>query len=210
MSTQTWIIAIIAGAAAVALPESLLAAGGDHSRSSAENRIVQAVRKEINTLTNYGVFDHVAFTVNGQKVVLKGHASRPTLKDSAERVVQKIEGVERVENEIKVLPFSRFDDRIRAHAYVRIYGHTALARYNPNRGAPIFTSLAQYAGGITNDPPIGNHPIHIIVDNGNITLEGIVDSEADKSIAFMEANSTPGAFSVTNNLRVAKSERSSK
>ena len=113
---------------------------------------------------------------------LMGQVRRPTLKSSAERVVQDIEGVENVVNNIEVLPTSPNDDRIRMAAYRAIYGHTALNRY-AMRAVP---------------------PIHIIVKNGDITLEGVVANESDKNIAYMQAQSVSGAFKVTNNLRVEK------
>lgn len=165
-------------------------------------RIVKEVRKEILTLPNYGLFDDIRFTVEGDTVRLTGYASRPTLKTSAANVVKDIQGVERVENQIEVLPLSRFDDQIRARAYVAIYGDPALARYNPNRGVPIPMSPARIAAGITNDPPPGNHPIRIIVKDGNLTLAGVVDSAADRQIAEARANNVFGAFTVKNEIQV--------
>lgn len=166
-------------------------------------RIVKEVRKEILTLPNYGLFDDIRFTVEGDTVRLTGYASRPTLKSSAANVVKDIQGVERVENQIEVLPLSRFDDQIRARAYVAIYGDPALARYNPNRGVPIPMSPARIAVGITNDPPPGNHPIRIIVKDGNLTLAGVVDNAADRQIAEARANNVFGAFTVKNEIQVA-------
>ena len=64
-------------------------------------------------------------------------------------------------------------------------------------------SVARQAGGITNDPPIGWHAIHIIVNNGNVTLTGVVDNEGDLTMAGMRANMVPGVFSVDNALMVA-------
>jgi osmotically-inducible protein OsmY len=168
-------------------------------------RIAKEVRKQIITLPQYGVFDYIHFTIKGANtVVLHGRASRPTLKSSAEKVVSKIEGVESVDNQIEVLPNSTNDDRIRAAVYASIYRYPALQRYTSNRGGPRgVPSVARAAGGITNDPPIGYHAIHIIVENGNVTLTGVVDSENDLAIAGMRANSVPGVFSVDNDLQVA-------
>ena len=109
-----------------------------------------------------------------------GQVTRPTLKSDAERVVKDIEGVERVVNNIEVLPLSPNDDRIRLAVYRAIYGDTSLSRY-----------------GLQAIPPV-----HIIVSNGKVTLEGVVSSEADKNIANIRANGVPGVFGVTNNLRV--------
>ncbi|MCC6366922.1 MAG: BON domain-containing protein [Bryobacterales bacterium] len=144
--------------------------------------IEREVRHELVMLPYYGVFDNLQFRVDGYTVTLLGQVTRPTLKSDAERVVKKIEGVESVKNEIKVLPLSSMDDRLRLALYRAIYGNTALNRYSL-RAVP---------------------PIHIIVDNGNVTLEGVVSSEADKNIANIQANGVSGVFSVTNRLRVVK------
>ncbi len=162
--------------------------------------MARAIQKEILTLSSYGVFDWITFSLNGYNVILKGQASRPTLKDAAEQVTKKVEGVARVDNRIEVLPLSPNDDRVRTQVYARIYGSPQLSRYNPNRGTPIWLSPARIANGLTNDPPIGFHPIHIIVKNGNVTLEGVVLNEGDRTIAGILANQTPGAFSVENEL----------
>lgn len=169
-------------------------------------RIAQAVRREIVTLPNYGLFDDIRFGIDGSTVFLRGQASRPTLKKSAERVVAAIEGVDEVKNEIEVLTFSRNDDRIRTLTYIAIYGNPVLSRYNPNRGSPLFRGPASLAGGLTNDPPRGFHPIHIIVNNGNVRLTGVVDTSGDKAIAGIRANQVDGAFRVDNELVVANAE----
>ena len=170
------------------------------SQADAE-RIVREVRHQLLSLTNYGVFDSLSFGIQGRTIVLRGYASRPQLKSEAERTVKKIEGVAGVNNQIKVLPLSPNDDRIRVGVYQRIYGQPALRKYT---GSPVgfgdFGSIARAAGGITVDPPRGYHAIHIIVDRGHVILTGVVDRESDANIASMQANSTPGAFSVDNEL----------
>src|SRR6516162_4999831 len=114
-------------------------------------RIAKEVRKQIVTLPQYGVFDNIHFAIKGtDTVVLRGKASRPTLKSSAENVVKKIEGVTNVDNQIQVLPVSNNDDRIRAAVYASIYRYPALQRYTANRGRPQGPSVARAAGGITN------------------------------------------------------------
>ena len=171
----------------------------DYDRVS---KLARSIQKEILRLTEYGVFDEIGFGIKGSAVILRGYASRPILKSAAERVVKKIEGVSDVVNEIEVLPLSPNDDQLRLRTYVAVYGNTVLQRYNPNRGAPIFNSLAMRIGGITNDPPIGFHPIHIIVKNGNVTLTGVVDNESDRAVAEITANGVPGVFNVKNELAV--------
>lgn len=156
------------------------AAGDQQSSSRDRNRIIRQVRHELVMLPYYGVFDNFSYRVEGGTVTLLGQVTRPTLKSSAENVVKDIEGVERVDNQIKVLPLSPNDDRLRVALFRAIYGQTALNRY-ALRAVP---------------------PIHIIVDNGNVTLEGVVANEGDKNIANIQANGVPGVFSVVNNLRV--------
>jgi len=146
------------------------------------DRLVKEVRHELVMLPYYNVFDNLAFKVDGSTVTLMGQVTRPTLKSDAERVVKSIEGVDKVVNKIEVLPLSPNDERIRMAVYRAIYGNTSLQRY-----------------GLQAVPPI-----HIIVNNGNVTLEGVVANEADKNIANLQANGVPGVFSVKNNLRVEK------
>lgn len=147
-----------------------------------EARIAKEVRHELVMLPYYGVFDNLAFKVEGSTVTLLGQVTRPTLKSDAEKAVKGIEGVEKVVNQIQVLPLSPNDDRIRLAAYRAIYGESALQRYQL-QAVP---------------------PIHIIVENGHVTLEGVVATDADKNLAGIRANGVPGAFSVTNNLQVEK------
>jgi hyperosmotically inducible protein len=144
-------------------------------------RLMREVRHELVMLPHYGVFDHLAFRVNDGEVELFGQVTRPTLKSDAENVVRRIEGVERVINRIEVLPVSPSDDQLRLALFRAIYGHSALNRY-ALQAVP---------------------PIHIIVKNGDVTLEGTVASEADRNIAYIQANGVPGVFSVKINLRVA-------
>jgi hyperosmotically inducible protein len=148
--------------------------------TKAQARIVKEVRHQILMLPDFGAFDNLAFKLNGYDVTLFGQVTRPSLKSDAERVVKKIEGVEHVDNRIEVLPPSSFDDRIRRDVFDAIY------RYAP---------LQHYGVG-------SNRPIRIIVNHGNVTLEGVVDRESDKNMAGLRANGVPGVFSVQNNLVV--------
>jgi hyperosmotically inducible protein len=170
-------------------------------------KLAEAVRKQIVSNTQYGVFDFIHFAIKGgDTVILRGQASRPTLKSSLESTIKRIPGVKSVENEIEVLPLSPNDDRIRAAVYRSIYGYGPLQRYTSNRGPSARignNSVARQAGGITADPPFGWHAIHIIVKNGNVTLAGVVDSDSDFAMAGMRANMVSGVFSVDNDLQVA-------
>lgn len=168
-------------------------------------KMAQEIRKQIVTLPQYGVFDNIHFAIQGgDTVILRGQASRPTLKSGIENSVKKINGVKNVTNEIEVLPLSTNDDNLRAAVYRSIYSYPALQKYTANRGGgSSMPSVARAAGGITNDPPIGFHAIHIIVKNGNVTLVGAVNNDADLAMAGMRANTVPGVFSVENQLEVA-------
>jgi len=160
----------------------LFAIGLSAAETRGTDRLAKEVRHELVMLPYYGVFDNLAFRVDGNTVTLLGQVTRPTLKSSAENVVKDIEGVTRVVNNIEVLPVSPDDDRIRVALYRAIYGQTALNRYSM-QAVP---------------------PIHIIVKNGNATLEGVVSNEGDKNIANIQAQGVPGVFKVANNLRVEK------
>jgi hyperosmotically inducible protein len=149
---------------------------GSHS----QDRITREVRHELVMLPYYGVFDNLAYRVDGSTVTLLGQVTRPTLKSDAGNVVKGIEGVDRVDNQIKVLPTSPMDDRIRIAVYRTLYGQPPLDRY-ALQAVP---------------------PIHIIVENGRVTLEGVVANQADKDVANVRANTVSGVFSVVNNLRV--------
>ena len=162
--------------------------GADLSPASLE-RITREVHHELVMLPFYGVFDNLAYKVDPDgTVTLMGQTVRPTLKSDAERAVKRIEGVTKVINNIEVLPPSPMDDRIRLAAYRAIYGHPALNMYQL-RAIP---------------------PIHIIVKNGHVTLEGVVARQMDKQIAETQANSVPGVFSVTDNLSVEEEESGKK
>jgi hyperosmotically inducible periplasmic protein len=145
-----------------------------------QDRITREVRHELVMLPYYGVFDNLAYRVDGNTVTLFGQVTRPTLKSDAEHAVKDIEGVERVNNQIEVLPLSPMDDRIRMAEYRAIFSQPGLDRY-AMQAVP---------------------PIHIIVSNGKVTLEGVVANAADKNLAGIKANGVSGVFSVNNNLRV--------
>ena len=150
------------------------------------DRIVKEVRHELVMLPFYGVFDNLAYKVDPDgTVTLLGQTVRPTLKSDAGNVVKHIEGVEKVVNNIEVLPTSPNDDRIRLATYRAIYGNETLSEYQI-RAVP---------------------PIHIIVKNGHVTLEGAVARQMDKQIAGLQANQVSGVFSVTNNLLVDEEEK---
>jgi hyperosmotically inducible protein len=158
--------------ASVAIP----AQAADASKNSS---IQREVRHELVTLSRYSVFDNIAYRVDGTKVTLIGQVVQPVLKDDAGKAVKSVEGVTQVDNQIEVLPLSPMDDGIRKAVFRAIYGDPELSRY----------SLQAVPS------------IHIIVKNGNVTLEGAVMNDMDKEIANLRANAVPGVFGVTNHLR---------
>lgn len=149
--------------------------------SATEAHLIKDVRHALLGLPYYTVFDDIGFNVNGGTVTLVGEVTRPVLKSDAQNAVKHVEGVADVVNNIEVLPLSPNDDTIRRAAYRAIYGDPFLStRYG-------FQSLPS---------------IHIIVDRGNIRLEGFVANQADKTMAGLRANGVPGAFKVQNDLQI--------
>jgi hyperosmotically inducible protein len=154
------------------------------AQGAIDPQLSKRVRKELVTLPYYGVFDNLAYSINGGNVTLYGQVVRSSTSSDAERRVKRIPGVTDVVNNIKVLPLSRFDDNIRVATYRSIARMGGLYRYL--QGA--------------------NPSLHIVVDRGHVTLEGVVSGKNDRNLAYMAANRVPGVFSVTNNLRVEGSE----
>lgn len=154
---------------------------GDISQVQIEKKVF----KEILKMPYYGLFDSIGFEVNGNTVTLHGKVYNATNRKSAERRVEDIEGVERVINNIEILPLSSFDDSIR-YRTVQAFS---------NGG-----SLYRYLQGV-------NPSMRIIVDNGNVSLEGFVRTEGDYNLANILARGVSGVFSVTNNLEVTKEKR---
>ena len=171
--------ALLAIAVTLCAPALLVA---QDQNSPAYQRLVKEVRHELVMLPYLGVFDNLEYKVDGRTVTLVGQVTRPTLKSDAESAVKRIEGVEKVDNQIEVLPLSPDDDRIRRAVY------TALAR-SPQLDRYFMQVVA---------------PIRIIVKNGNVTLEGVVATKGDSDVANITAKGVSGAFSVTNHLRVEK------
>ena len=150
-----------------------------------EQNLSREVHHRLVLLPYYSVFDNLAYKVDGDHVTLEGQAVRPTLKSDAENVVKGIEGVAGVTNNIEVLPTSPMDDQLRRALFRAIYGDPGLSKY-------AWSAVPS---------------IHIIVKNGNVTLEGVVDSDADKNLAGLRANSVPNVFSVKNDLRVGNNQK---
>jgi hyperosmotically inducible protein len=146
-----------------------------------ENRLMKEVRHQLVMLPYYTIFDDLAFRLNGSQVTLLGAVTNPVLKSDAQNVVKSIEGVTSVDNQIKVLPLSPMDWQIRRAMFRAIYGDPQIGDRYGHQALP---------------------PIHIIVDNGHVTLEGVVANQADKNLINIRANGVPDVFSVSNNLIV--------
>jgi osmotically-inducible protein OsmY len=153
-----------------------------------EQWVSQEVNHQLVMLPWYSVFDNLQYKVNGSEVTLQGQVlSDRTQKDAASRV-KGIEGVTKVTNNIELLPASPNDDRIRHAEYRAIFSDSSLQKYS--------------FGAV--------QPVHIVVKNGHVTLEGVVLNQGDKNLAGIRANGVPGVFSVTNNLHIENSETSEK
>jgi len=154
---------------------------GKQNLEAIHGRLAKKVRHELVMLPYYSVFDNLTFRIEGvDGVVLMGQVVKPILKQDAENAVRGIEATGKVVNSIEVLPLSRNDDIIRRAAFRAIYSQEGLDRYAMS-AVPT---------------------IHIIVKNGNITLEGVAANQMDKDLAGIAAKQVSGAFSVTNNLRL--------
>lgn len=178
MKVKTIVLAMVMVASAVSFSVQNAMA-----TDAGTERITKSVRHELNMIPYVNAFDYMTFTVNADNsVTLAGEVTNPVVKSDAGNVVKRIEGVQRVDNQIQVLPVSPMDDSLRIRLYRTIYGYPVLQKYS--------------LGVIK--------PIRIVVQNGHVTLMGVVDSEMDKNIAGIRANSVFGAFSVDNQLKVVK------
>ncbi len=159
---------------------SAMASNNDPAVSDADKQIAQKVVHEIRMYPRYTLWDNVKVEVRDGEVDLQGQVSQPFKKADLGRLAQQVTGVRSVVNELEVLPTSLFDDRLRLQVARAIYRDPALSRY-----------------GIQAVPPI-----HIIVDNGHVTLEGVVNNTMEKNIAGIRASQSLSFGQVTNNLRV--------
>jgi hyperosmotically inducible protein len=178
-----FVFLVVAFGANASSLETSRSQASNEARGTEEASIVREVHHQLVMLPFYTLFDNLEYKVEGSKVTLMGEVVRPTLKDDAASAVKHVRGVETVDNQIKVLPLSPMDDQIRRAEYRAIYSQPNLQMY-AMQSVP---------------------PIHIIVDHGHVTLEGVVARQADKDAAGIAANGVPNVFSVTNNLRVENS-----
>lgn len=154
------------------------------AQQAVDPQLARKVRRELVTLPYYGVFDNLAYSINGGVVTLYGDVVRASTRSDAAGRVKRLPGVTRVVNNINVLPLSRFDDDIRRATFRSIANMGGLHRYL--RGT--------------------NPSVHIVVNRGHVTLEGVVSGGGDRNLLYIAANRVPGVFSVQNNLRVEGEE----
>jgi BON domain-containing protein len=193
-----------------------LALGGNAVRAAAQSAaqpdatVINGIRHELLQLPYYGVFDFLSFKYSKGTVDLMGYAYRPTLKSDAERAVKRVARVEVVNDQVEVLPVSMNDDNLRWQTYYAIYRDPFLSRYAPG-GGMLWGHRHPFGGGglfamgpsrFPGTEPAGDYPIHIIVNQGHITLLGVVDNQSDKTVAGMKAQGVPLSFGVTNDLMV--------
>lgn len=153
---------------------------GQQAQNPDQVRIQREVRHELWMLPYLTVFDNLQYRVNGNTVTLIGQVTNPVVKTDAEKVVKGIEGVQKIDNQIEVLPPAPMDQQLRLRLFRAIYGYPSLQKYDM---------------GV-------QKPIRIIVKEGHVTLDGVVDTQADKDTAGIRANGVPGIFSVANDLKV--------
>ena len=148
-----------------------------------ERQILEKARHEILMYYAYGIFDNINLAAQGDKLIVSGQVTEPFKKSDIGNFLKRVRGVAEVENNLEVLPLSNFDDRLRIQLARAIYGDPFFVHYS-HRSLP---------------------PIHIVVKNGNVTLEGAVANKLDSVKAEMAARTTGLSFSVVNNLRVDRS-----
>ena len=192
---------VVAGALAGAISVSGAPRAAAQSTTSAET--VRSVRRMLEHLPYYGVFDFIAFAVDRGTVTLVGYSYQGNMKADAEMAAKRSIGVDEVANKIEALPASPNDDRIRWATFYRIYADDLLSRYAPGGAPEVLRELRdeQHFPGMQ---PVGIYPIHIIVKNGRTMLLGVVDSAADRQIAEVRAREVSGVFAVENSLTVAR------
>ena len=172
------------------------------AQSVTPEETVRSVRRMLERLPYYGVFDFIAFSVDRGTVTLAGYSFEGRLKADAEMAVKRASGVDEVANKIEVLPTSPNDDRIRWATFYRIYTDDFLSRYAPG-GAHGAARELRDARRFPGMQPIGRYPIHIVVKNGRTMLLGVVDNATDRQVAEVRAREVSGVFEVDNSLDVA-------
>lgn len=150
------------------------------TEDASSQQIIQKARHAVLMYPFYTVFDHITFSMEGNRLTVAGEVTQPFKKSDLGNILADIRGVTYVKNNIQVLRLSPFDDHIREEVAERIYGD------------PMFSNYANQA----------NPPIHIIVDNGNVTLYGAVGSKVERQKAEVDARFAATYFGLKNHLRI--------
>jgi len=192
-------IALVIGL--IVVPGDAMPLRASQAQSVAEKQRIESVRRALERMPYYGVFDFLAFNVERGTATLLGYAYRDSLPSEAEAAVKRVSGIDAVVNKIEVLPVSQNDDRIRWATFYNIYTDDFLSRYAPGGGSSIHYEVRQFQR-FPGMQPFGTYPIHIIVKGGRITLLGVVNNASDKQLAGVRAREIPGVFGVENELEV--------
>ena len=173
------------------------------SQSVTSEETVLSVRRMLERLPYYGVFDYIVFRVDRGTVYLGGYSFEGRLKADAEMAAKRASGVDEVADAIEVLPTSANDDRIRWATFYRIYADDFLSRYAPGGVHEVLRELRdeRHFPGMQ---PIGIYSIHIIVKNGRTVLFGVVANATDRQLAEVRAREVTGVLEVENSLAVAR------
>jgi hypothetical protein len=182
---------------------TLLSGATPRAQPAPAKETAMMVHRALLRLPYYGVFDFLAFAVDRGTVTVTGYAYQGDLKSQVANAVKRVAGVDEVGNKIEVLPASHNDDRIRWSTFYNIYTDDFLSRYAPG-GAMSARYDARSFARFPGMQPFGMYPIHIIVKNGRTTLLGIVDNDADKTVAGVRAREVTGVFAVENELIVSR------
>jgi len=200
---SSYIRALRVSVVGLALLGTLTGVTRTSAQSVTSEETVRSVRRMLERLPYYGVFDFIVFRVDRGTVYLAGYSFEGRLKMDAEIATKRASGVDEVANKIEVLPASQNDDRIRWDTYYRIYTDDFLSRYAPGGELGVLQELRdeRHFPGMQ---PVGRYPIHIIVKNGRTMLLGVVDNASDRQLAEVRAREVTGVFEVENSLTVAR------
>jgi hyperosmotically inducible periplasmic protein len=180
------------------------ATASSSAQTSSALETTYSVRRSLERLPYYGVFDYMTFGVDRGVVTLNGYAYSGSLKTAAEIAARRSAGVDEVANRLELLPASPNDDRIRWVAFYKIYTDAFLSRYASGGEWGVRRELIEARRFNGMYQPLGLYAIHIVVRNGHVSLFGVVDSDADKQIAEVRAREVSGVFGVENEIVVAK------
>jgi osmotically-inducible protein OsmY len=176
---------------------------GSSAQTVSASETTHSVRRALERLPYYGVFDFMAFGIDRGTVTLTGYAYNGSLRSAAEIAAKRTSGVDEVANRLEVLPASHEDDRIRWVTFYKIYTDAFLSRYASGGEAGVRREIYEARRFPGLYQPLGLYSIHIVVRHGQTTLYGVVDSAADRQIAEVRAREVFGAFSVENEIVVA-------